>query len=589
MTQLTQSLRDSKAARWGALAVVSFTMMTGYYINYVISPLKPLLQDYMQWTSQEFGTWNSAYGWFNVFFLMLIFGGIILDKKGVRFTGKGASLTMIAGTLIQYIAIKQPIPLEGAIFGIRMPIAIGAIGFATFGVGVEIAGITVSKIIVKWFKGKELALAMGLEMATARLGTALALIVPVPLAKAFGTDIMPSISAPLMLGLGLLVAGFVAFLWYTSMDRKLEKSEGITDEKSAEDEFKVNDILFIIKNRGFWYIALLCVLFYSGVFPFLYFAADLMVNKYGLQPEVAGVIPSLLPFGTILLTPIFGNLYDRKGKGATIMLIGSFLLVIVHAIFAIPMLNHWIIATALVILLGITFSLVPSAMWPSVPKIIPEKQLGTAYALIFWVQNWGLMGVPLLIGWVLDKYSFIGYYTIIGTGLITNQGDNITKVETVDQQIIEVSDVGAITKKDTTIKVESLVKNDAGEITSVILATGEEIQRKNIFDRAIKKVNEAETSDDKKLKVTRYFVEEPLPEGVELAEGEEANKLKVEKFITADGNEMTKYSKATSFYNYTIPMLIFAALGLLAIFIALMLKAEDRNKGYGLEKPNIQE
>lgn len=460
MNNITQSLRDSKTARWGALAVVSFTMMTGYYINYVISPLKPYLEEFMGWNSQDFGIWNSAYGWFNVFFLMLIFGGIILDKMGVRFTGIGASLTMIVGTLLQYFAVSDMVPFTGTILGIKTQIAVGALGFGIFGVGVEIAGITVSKIIVKWFKGKEMALAMGLEMATARLGTALALAVPAPLALAFGVDGVPSISAPVMLGLGLLVAGLVSFLWYASMDRKLEVSEGIKEELSEEDIFKPSDIFDIIKNKGFWLIALLCVLFYSGVFPFLYYASDLMVQKYGVDPKFAGTIPSLLPFGTILLTPFFGSIYDRKGKGATIMIIGSIMLLLVHSFFAIPFLNNYLIAILLIMLLGVTFSLVPSAMWPSVPKLIPEKQLGTAYALIFWVQNWGLMGMPLLIGWVLEEYSVISREVVNG----------VTKTN----------------------------------------------------------------------------------------------------------------------YDYTIPMMIFAATGLLAIFLAFALKAEDKKKGYGLELPNIE-
>jgi MFS family permease len=455
---IIKSLRDSKGARWGALAVVSFTMMTGYYINYVISPLKPKLIEYMDWTSTDFGLWNGAYGFFNVFFLMLIFAGLVLDKMGVRFTGIGASLLMIVGTFLQYIAVAEIVPAEGMVIGLKTQIAIGALGFGVFGVGVEAAGITVSKIIVKWFKGKELALAMGLEMATARLGTVLALALPLPMAvRWFGTETEPALSAPVMLGLGLLVAGFVAFIWYTFMDRKLEKSEGIKDEVSEEDKFKISDILFIVKNKGFWLIALLCVLFYSGIFPFLYYATDLMVNKYNVSDNFAGSIPGLLPFGTILLTPFFGNLYDRKGKGATIMLIGSIMLLVAHSIFAIPAIDHYVVAIILILWLGVTFSLVPSAMWPSVPKIIPEKQLGTAYALIFWVQNWGLMGVPYLIGWVLDEYG----------------------------QILDAN----------------------GELIG---------------------------------------------------------------------------------YDYTYPMIIFAATGFLAIIVALMLKAEDKKKGYGLEKPNIE-
>jgi MFS family permease len=183
---------------------------------------------------------------------------------------------------------------------------------------------------------------------------------------------------------------------------------------AEEDPFRFSDIAMIVKNKGFWLIAMLCVLFYSSVFPFLKYAADLMVNKYGLEPEVAGTIPGLLPLGTLVLTPLFGSIYDKKGKGATIMIIGSVMLIFVHSIFSLPILNVWIMAVILVILLGVALSLVPSAMWPSVPKIIPEKQLGTAFSLIFWIQNWGLMGVPLLIGWVLDKYCINGSVIIDG-------------------------------------------------------------------------------------------------------------------------------------------------------------------------------
>ena len=244
-----------------------------------------------------------------------------------------------------------------------------------------------------------------------------------------------------------------------AMDKKLDASVALNHEE-AEDPFRLSDIGLIFKNKGFWLIAILCVLFYSSVFPFLKYAADLMVNKYGLEPGVAGTIPSLLPLGTLVLTPLFGSIYDKKGKGATIMIIGSVLLIFVHSIFSLPILNSWIMAVILVVLLGVALSLVPSAMWPSVSKIIPDKQLGTAFSLIFWIQNWGLMGVPLLIGWVLDKYCING---------------------------------------------------------SVII----------------------------------------------------------------DGN-----TKPT--YDYTIQMMIFTSFGVLAVIVGYMLKAEDRKKAYGLEKPNIQ-
>ena len=416
METITNTLRDSKVARWTALAVVSFTMLCGYYLTDVMAPLKPMLEKELLWNSTEYGFFTSAYGWFNVFLLMLIFGGIILDKKGVRFTGQMATIVMVIGTAIKYWAISTH-ALDGmTLLGMKAQVVIAGLGFATFGVGVEVAGITVSKIIVKWFKGKEMALAMGLEMATARIGTGLAIGTSAWIARA-----LHGVSKPILVCLIMLCIGMIAFFLYTFMDKKLDKSvaaEAIrSNSAESEESFKVADIWVIVKNRGWWYIAILCVLFYSAVFPFLKYATDLMVNKFHVDPELAGLVPILLPFGTIILTPFFGNLYDRKGKGATIMIIGALLLIFVHAMFSIPVLSATPIAIFLIIVLGVGFSLVPSAMWPSVPKIIPEKQLGTAYALIFWVQNWGLMGVPALIGWVLDKYCITGTHLVDGVNI----------------------------------------------------------------------------------------------------------------------------------------------------------------------------
>jgi len=459
METVTNTLRDSKVARWTALAVVAFTMMCGYYLTDVMAPLKPMLEKELLWNSAEYGFFTSAYGWFNVFLLMLILGGIILDKMGVRFTGLMATSVMVIGTAIKYWAISTH-SLDGhTILGMKSQVVIAGLGFATFGVGVEVAGITVSKIIVKWFKGKEMALAMGLEMATARIGTTLAMVTSVPIARALN-----GVSKPILVCLILLCIGMISFIVYTFMDKKLDKS--VSDEAirsnntESEESFRIKDIWQILNNRGWWYIAILCVLFYSAVFPFLKYATDLMVNKFKVDPEIAGIIPGLLPFGTMILTPLFGNLYDRKGKGASIMILGAILLIFVHAMYSIPVLRATPIAIVLIIILGIGFSLVPSAMWPSVPKIIPEKQLGTAYALIFWVQNWGLMGVPALIGWVLNKYCISGTHLVDGV--------------------------------------------------------------------------------------------------------------------------------AVSSYNYTLPMVIFTCFGILALIFALLLKAEDKKKGYGLELPNIK-
>lgn len=470
---IRKSLRDSKAARWSALGIISITMFAGYFLTDVMSPLKPMLEAEFGWSSTNYGIFTSAYGWLNVFLILLIIGGIILDKMGVRFTGLMASGIMVLGAGIKYWAISNPsLPTE-TILGIHSQVFLAATGFAIFGVGVEIAGITVSKIIVKWFKGHEMALAMGMQMAVARMGTLLAMAAPVPLANYFANShivvdggtlverVSPNISAPIAFALVLLIIGFIAFFIYISMDKKLDASVAESGETNNEEPFKFGNIGTIVSNKGFWLIAFLCVLFYSSVFPFIKYASDLMVNKYGVDQSLAGLIPSLLPLGTLFLTPLFGSIYDKKGKGATIMIIGAIIIVFVHGVFSLPILNHWMVAVVLVMLLGVALSLVPSAMWPSVPKIIPENQLGTAFSLIFWIQNWGLMGVPLLIGYVLDK---------------TNPEVAIAK------------------------------------------ANGTEI---------------------------------PL-------------------------------------YDYTYPMLIFTALGIMAVFVAFLLKAEDKKKGYGLQLPNIQ-
>lgn len=464
---LQKKISESATARWSVLALVAFTMLCGYFITDVMAPLKNMLETQMAWDSSDYGFFTSAYGWFNVFLLMLIFGGMILDKMGVRFTGLMSTIIMVVGVGIKYWAIASDFGGSMVhIFGVSISTQVlwASIGYAIFGVGIEIAGITVSKIIVKWFKGKELALAMGLEMACARIGTALALGVTPLLAEHF-----KSVSMPILLGLLLLCIGMISFVVFVVMDAK--RDQELKETAAPEEPFRFRDIFDIIKLKGFWYIAILCVLFYSAVFPFLKYAPDLMINKFGISSKLSGIIPSLLPFGTILLTPFFGNLYDRKGKGATIMLIGSFMIVGIHLLFAIPAFTSWWLALALIIALGVAFSLVPSAMWPSVPKIIPENKLGTAYALIFWIQNWGLMGVPYLIGKVLNNYCVI---------------DNN---ETV-----------------------------AEEITGTV-------------------VSEVAT---------------------EVA------------------------------YDYTIPMLIFTALGVLSILFAFLLKRENTIKGYGLELPNIQ-
>ena len=396
-----KKLSDSTAARWTALIIVSFTMMFGYFFTDVMSPLEPLLTAAKEngglglgWSSDEYGFFSGAYGYFNVFLLLLFFGGIILDKFGIRFTGVMSTILMFAGALIKWYAVGHDFTgtVDVPFFGTyHTQVVLASLGFAIYGVGCEIAGITVSKVIVKWFTGHELALAMGLQVALARIGTAGALAFSLPFAKAMG-----GVSASVGLGAALLCAGVIAFIVYCVMDKKEDAAAAAT-KGEPEEGFKFSDLKGLLSNVGFWYVAVLCLMFYAGVFPFLKFATKLMIFKYGVSADVAGLIPAMLPFGTIFLTPFFGSIYDKHGKGATLMIIGSCLLTLVHIIFALPF-NSWVLAIAVMIVLGIAFGLVPSAMWPSVPKIIPMKLLGTAYALIFYIQNIGLALVPVWIG-----------------------------------------------------------------------------------------------------------------------------------------------------------------------------------------------
>ncbi|MEG1648885.1 MAG: MFS transporter [Rikenellaceae bacterium] len=406
MTELIKKkINDSAAARWSVVLLVSFTMMSGYFLTDVMAPLKTMLEQTLGWDSQEYGFFTSGYGWLNIFAFMLIVSGIVLDKFGIRFTGTTATCVMIVGTSIKYWAISTTFenPVID-IFGweLNRQVLFAACGYAIFGVGVEAIGITASKIIVKWFKGKELALALGMNVAFGRIGTLLALAVSPIIAEKMGHP-----SKPILLCLVLLCIGLLSFVVFCASDRKLDKQLG-DEAKVDKEDFRIRDILDIVKIKAFWYIAFLCLTFYSAVFPFLKYATELMVIKFHLDPSIAGLIPSILPMGTLFLTPLFGSIYDRKGKGATIMIIGSCMLIVVHALFAVSFFNWWVIAAILMCTLGIAFSLVPSAMWPSVAKIIDQKKLGTAYALIFYVQNWGLSGVPLLIGYVLKKYCITG-------------------------------------------------------------------------------------------------------------------------------------------------------------------------------------
>ncbi|WP_033148506.1 nitrate/nitrite transporter [Prevotella sp. P6B1] len=390
-------LNDSPFARWTVLIIVATAMMMGYFVNDVMSPLEAILelpksQGGLGWTPSDYGFFSGAGSFINVFLLMLFFSGLILDKMGIRFTGTLACSLMVIGTLLKLYGVTNDFgTTEIVVFGFQLPmsVAVASLGFAVFGVGYEMTGITVSKAMVRWFTGHELALAMGIQLAMARLGTAAALSISAPIARHY------TLSTPLLVAVAFLVIGLLAFLVFCVMDRKLDVS--VPTDTSNSEEFRFADIGITLRNPGFWLITLFCVLFYSAVSPFLKFSTKLMVMKYGVDPDIAGFFSSIAPFGTILMTPLFGLIYDRYGKGVTLVITGALMLTAVHFGFSLPM-HSSTIAIALMVTLSIGYSLAPAALWPCVPKIIPLKCLGTAYSMIFFIQNFGRAIIPMFVG-----------------------------------------------------------------------------------------------------------------------------------------------------------------------------------------------
>ncbi len=455
--------------RWTALVLLASAMFFAYIFVDVLSPLQGLLQTQRGWDPDAYGHFAGSEPFLNVFVFFLIFAGIILDKMGVRFTAVLSGVVMVLGAAINWYAVTDLFDASSAktfmdntlnlpqawwnvtpwYDGMPASAKLSAIGFMIFGCGAEMAGITVSRGIVKWFTGHEMALAMGIEMAIARIGVAVVMLGSPVLAS-----INPiSVSRPVAASLLLVCIGLICFISYGFMDKKLD-AQGAEEEK--DDPFKVSDIGKILSLRMFWVVALLCVLYYSAIFPFQKYAINMLQCNLHFTAEQAGQVFFMFPLGAAAVTPFLGNFLDRKGKGASMLILGAVLMIVCHLIFAfvVPTTQSVIITLAAIIVLGISFSLVPAALWPSVPKLIDGKLLGSAYALIFWIQNIGLYAFPMIIGSV--------------------------------------------------------------------------------------------------LKASNPGVTDPLK------------------------------------YNYTVPMVVFASLGVAALFLGLYLKAIDRKGGYGLEEPNIK-
>ena len=552
-TTLNQpTLRDSAAMRWIVLLFLAFAMFCSYIFMDILSPIKDLMQSTRGWDSTAFGTMQGSETFLNVFVFFLIFAGIILDKMGVRFTAVLSGAVMLVGATINWYAVTDmfqgsaldqwftdnlnyipgfdELGISPFYEGMPSSAKFSAVGFMIFGCGVEMAGITVSRGIVKWFKGREMALAMGSEMALARLGVATCMIFS-PMFARLGGDI--DVSRSVAFGVVLLMIALIMFIVYFFMDKKLDAQTGEAEEK--DDPFKISDIGAILKSSGFWLVALLCVLYYSAIFPFQKYAVNMLqcnlvfekvpadsfwaTNtvtviqycimlvvaaasfasnfikknkglKYGMlvlavvalvvfcymgyMRQSAETVFAVFPLLAVGITPILGNYVDHKGKAASMLVLGSLLLIFCHLTFAfvLPMFSSnavggVIVAYVTILVLGASFSLVPASLWPSVPKLVDAKIIGSAYALIFWIQNIGLWLFPLLIGKVL---------------------------ESTNPELIEQVKKGIIEKEQAAIS-----------------------------------------------------------------------------------------------YDYTAPLIMLACLGGAALILGFILKAVDKKKGYGLEEPNIQE
>lgn len=415
MNQVKKLLNDSFIARWSALILIALMMFFAYMFVDMLSPLKELLETNLNWNSSTFGTYAASEYFLNVFCFFLIFAGIILDKMGIRFTGLLSASLMVIGACIKFYAMSSYFAGTGLeawlnSWWVSLPgsAKLSCLGFMIFGCGCEMAGTTVSKAIAKWFKGKEMAMAMGLEMSIARLGVFAAMWLSPIVSESFNN----SVSAPVAFGAVLLMIGLIFYTVFVVMDSKFDKqleAAGELTQESSEEEFKFSDLGKIFTSKMFWLVALLCVLYYSAIFPFQRYAPDFL-NKT-LDIENGAQLFSCFPVLAMFLTPFLGAFIDRKGKAASILMIGSLIMVACHLSFAflLPLFPSRVLAIAIIVILGVSFSLVPAALWPSVPKIIDERILGSAYCVIFWIQNWGLLLVPIIIGKVLDA---TGGYTL---------------------------------------------------------------------------------------------------------------------------------------------------------------------------------
>ena len=417
MNSSVKQLRDSRWARWIVLACLVVPMFASYFFDDMFSTLSHIFKTpellQLGWNSQDYGFYASGYSFLCVWGGLIVCG-MLLDKWGVRKTGSLFVAMMVGGAALVTYAISGSFAnssLAAWMSGFigKPSLTIAYIGCMLFGLGSEIAGVAVTRSLAKWFKGKEMAFAMGAQLAIARLGTALALILSPMLVKAHDAGQLYTFSQPLrpaLVGLGIMIVGLVLWSVFVTMDGRFDRQTGLTDKKeTTEDEkFRFSDIFKILSNRNYILISLLCVFFYCCIISFKKFATSIVIPRFGLEEEPAAMMVSMIPFFTVVGTPLFGILVDKIGKATAWMITGSCLVLASHLLIAfapegVPAWGYFAIS-----LLGVGYSLVPAAMWPSVPKIVPEKNLGTAYSLIYWIQNMGMMLVPIFVGGIFKRY-----------------------------------------------------------------------------------------------------------------------------------------------------------------------------------------
>ena len=650
VAKIKQKLHESKTARWIVLMIVSFAMATNYYFYDALAPLADLIRMNLGFTSTEYGFFVSAYSIPNVFLAMAVLGGIILDRIGIRITGFSFIFLMaLGGSVTAYGA--SDMFLDGG-FGYRFmdsfltsyspALKMMSLGFFIFGLGAETSIVVLSKVIVKWFKGKELALALGLNLAVGRLGAALAFTMSPRL-------IYPEWTTAIWVGVIILWAGLLAFMIYMVMDYKVDREVDI-DLKDPEDEFKWKDLKDLVTNRSVIYITMLCVTFYSAVFPFLKFAPDLLMNKFAMPRALAGDVTSYLMYGTILLTPLFGWITDNKGKSATLMYLGSALLIIAHLMFA----KTYIEPRVPIVLLGIAFSLVPAAMWPAVTKIVRQSKLGTAYGFMFSVQNIGLWIFPIVIGLVIDASNPF-YRTEVDSQDFTQvqqadmryTGTYLDRKETpitdmdihINASVFKDSISGDVVWRElhhqkTNEQGEFELRIGQGDVISMAdfnyLVEGPDYRAEIIVTRRSEEIllfdgdfsadpqgyfrNDVDPRHQTLFggtlrgTLTLYDADATLADA-DMQDGREHMvwQERVRFYLEDDGSfeilmgyGRLAYADANYFglregdyelevikpLDYTNAMLVFSLLGFVGFVFAFLLKREDKTSGYGLEKPN---